>query len=402
MSIELAAEMLKEARLTQTSKEKALQAQLARMMKDPAGKVFTMCMTDQCFRSHRPSRIANQMVYLLRKLGLPRYLDGVKRLQLLLFTWFGKLFSFIFIPVAIMALRRETSSVILPGEQRALSRHMHRRRAEGVRLNLNHLGEAILGEEEAQRRLKVYLEDLQRDDIEYVSIKISTIYSQINLLGWDHTMQQLKERLRQLYRAAMNHSFVRADGTRSPKFVNLDMEEYRDLHLTKELFKQTLDEPEFRNFSAGIVLQAYLPDAHPIQKELTEWAMERMKKGGAQIKIRIVKGANLAMEQVEASLRHWAQAPYTHKSDVDANYKRMVVYACEPEHASAVHIGIGSHNLFDIAYAMLLRLEKTDCPSMRAYLSLKTSFTDSRSDSTMIDNRNFVLSHKLQTELESG
>ncbi len=54
----------------------------------------------------------------------------------------------------------------------------------------------------------------------------------------------------------------------------------------------------FNEFSAGIVLQAYLPDAHGIQKELTEWAMERVKKGGAPIKIRIVKGANLAMEQV--------------------------------------------------------------------------------------------------------
>src|SRR5579885_580597 len=178
-AIELAAEMLKEARLIQTSQEKAMQAQLARMMKDPMGKVFTMCMTDQCFRSHRSSRIANQMIFLLNKLGIPRYLSWFKQLQLLLFKWFGKLFSFIFIPMAIMSLRKETSAVILPGEAHALSEHMKKRRAEGVRLDLNHLGEAILGEEEAKRRLDVYLEDLKREDIEYVSIKISTIYSQI-------------------------------------------------------------------------------------------------------------------------------------------------------------------------------------------------------------------------------
>jgi RHH-type proline utilization regulon transcriptional repressor/proline dehydrogenase/delta 1-pyrroline-5-carboxylate dehydrogenase len=138
----------------------------------------------------------------------------------------------------------------------------------------------------------------------------------------------------------------------------MDMEEYRDLHLTKELFQKVLDEEEFHHFSAGIVLQAYLPDSFEIQKELTEWAMRRIQSGGAPIKIRIVKGANLAMEQVEASLRGWFQAPYKKKADVDANYKRMVSFGCEPEHAKAVHLGIASHNLFDIAYALLLRSEK--------------------------------------------
>ncbi|MCB1110215.1 MAG: proline dehydrogenase family protein, partial [Chlamydiia bacterium] len=67
--------------------------------------------------------------------------------------------------------------------------------------------------------------------------------------------------------------------------------------------------------------------------------------------------ANMAMEQHEASLKGWAQAPYTSKVRTDANYKRMVLYACEPQHAHAVHIGIASHNIFDISFAMLLRLE---------------------------------------------
>ncbi|MBS3905108.1 MAG: bifunctional proline dehydrogenase/L-glutamate gamma-semialdehyde dehydrogenase [Simkania sp.] len=357
-SIELAAAMLLEAERIQSLKEKTLQAQLARMMKDPKGKVFTTCMTDECFRSHRTSRVANQMVYLLQKFGIPSYLSLFKRIQLWLFVLLGRPFSFLFVPIAIAALRRETSSVILPGESNALSRHMKHRRMEGVRLNLNHLGEAILGEDEAKKRLQVYLDDLEKHDIEYVSIKISTIYSQIHLLSWEHTLHQLKDHLRKLYRSAMRHTFTRADGTSVSKFVNLDMEEYRDLHLTKELFKQVLDEPEFLPFSAGIVLQAYLPDSYTIQKELTEWSMQRMQRGGAPIKIRIVKGANLAMEQFEASLRGWQQAPYTKKSDVDANYKRMVAYACAPAHAKAVSIGIGSHNLFDIAYALLLRAEK--------------------------------------------
>lgn len=356
-AIQLAAYMLQEANSLQTGKEKAKQRELSRMMRDPRGKAFTTSMTDQCFRSRKSGRVASQMIYLLNIFGIPRYLSFLKRVQLGFFQVFGRVLSFLFVPLATFMIRRETSQVILPGESKALSHHMKKRMEEGVRLNLNHLGEAILGEEEARHRLHVYLHDLAQPDVEYVSVKISTIFSQINLLSWDKTVEKLCSRLRELYRAAKSHTFTHADGKKTPKFVNLDMEEYRDLNLTVEVFKKTLSEPEFHDFSAGIVLQAYLPDAHEIQKSLTTWAMQRVKNKGAPIKIRLVKGANLAMEQFEASVKGWPQAPYTHKSHVDANYKRMVAYGCIPENAKAAHLGIASHNLFDIAHAMLLRAE---------------------------------------------
>ena len=50
------------------------------------------------------------------------------------------------------------------------------------------------------------------------------------------------------------------------------MEEYRDLDLTVTAFREVLDEPEFLPLSAGIVLQAYLPDSHRVQRALTAWA----------------------------------------------------------------------------------------------------------------------------------
>ena len=356
-TIDLAAMMLEEAVLIQTQKEKKQQEQLARMMEDPVGKVFTTAITDQCFRSGKDGRIANQLVYLIQKYGVPNYLTTDKKCALTLFKYLGRPLSPITVPLTVKMLRKETASVILPGEDSELKKHMARRRKEGVRINLNLLGEAILGEEEALHRQNIYLADLAKPEVEYISIKISTIYSQINLLAWDETIEILSNRLRLMYRAAMKNIYVRPDGTKVPKFVNLDMEEYRDLHITVALFCKVLDEPEFLSCSAGIVLQAYLPDSYLIQQELTIWAMKRLAHGGVPIKIRIVKGANLAMEQVEAGLRLWPQAPYDAKSDVDANYKRMVLYACQKRHAEAAHIGIATHNLFDIAYALLLRAE---------------------------------------------
>ena len=356
-AIELAGIMLDEAHQIQTPKEKREQDQLARMVNDPLGKVFTTAMTDQCFRSKNPHRVANQLVYVLKKFGIPKFLSWPKQLGLLTAKVLGNIIPQIIVPVTKHVLRKETSRVILPGEPKELAKHMQTRRKEGVRINLNHLGEAILGEEEAERRLQIYLNDLAKPEVEYISVKISTICSQLNLIAWEHSLEALSERLRQLYRAAIHNSYKRNDGTSVPKFVNLDMEEYRDLLLTVDLFCRTLDEPEFFQHAAGIVLQSYIPNSHLVQQRITEWAQERVLKGGAPVKIRIVKGANLAMEQVEASIHGWPQPAYASKEETDANFKRMVIYGCTPEHAAAAHLGIASHNLFDIAYALLLRAE---------------------------------------------
>ncbi len=326
-SIDLAALMLEEAQRIQTPEEIQQQNQLAGMMRDPIGKVFTTAMTDQCFRSRNPVRVANQLAYLIETFGVPSYLPKMKRLSLKTFAAIGQMLAPLAVPLVIHMVRKETSKVILPEEKPYLAKHMQKRRQEGVRINLNHLGEAILGEEEAKRRLQIYLDDLARPEVEYISIKISTIFSQIQLLAWEETLSVLADRLRQLYRAAMQARYVRWDGLEVPKFVNLDMEEYRDLQLTVALFRQVLDEPEFIQHAAGIVLQSYLPDSYLIQQELTLWAMQRANQGGAPIKIRLVKGANLAMEKVESALYLWPQAPIPPKKRLTLTLRGWLLMA---------------------------------------------------------------------------
>src|SRR5262249_25450479 len=159
-----------------------------------------------------------------------------------------------------------------------------------------------------------------------ISVKVSSVFSQINLVAFRHTVERVKERLRALYRHALAHRYRRPDGELAPKFINLDMEEFRDLDLTVTAFREVLDEEEFAALPAGIVLQAYLPESHRVQRALTDWALARAARGGAPIKLRIVKGANLAMERIEAHLHDWPQAPYAAKREVDANWKRMVEY----------------------------------------------------------------------------
>ena len=89
------------------------------------------------------------------------------------------------VPRVAAKLRNETHGVILPAEEQELRVYLDERYRTGTRLNLNQLGEAILGEREADHRLHIYLSLLERYDVEYISVKISSIVSQLNLIAFE-------------------------------------------------------------------------------------------------------------------------------------------------------------------------------------------------------------------------
>jgi RHH-type transcriptional regulator, proline utilization regulon repressor / proline dehydrogenase / delta 1-pyrroline-5-carboxylate dehydrogenase len=332
-------------------RESAFQSQMASLLRHPMDKMVLTRMIDQGFRSENSERVADQIIHTLESRSVPAFLSRWEQQLMRLFLIFGRSMSGLAVPQVIAKMRRFSQAVILAGERSPLRSHLRKRKAEGVRVNINHLGEAVLGEEEAEARLATYIADLENPEIEYISVKISTIYSQILSLAFDHTVAVLKERLSRLYRSAAAHQFRRHNGEPVPKFVNLDMEEYRDLAITTAAFMQALDQPEFLHHRAGIVLQAYLPDSFAIQQQLTEWAQQRVAAGGGPIKIRLVKGANMEMELVDAEINNWPLATYDCKTDVDANYKRMVLYGMAKDRIQAVNLGIASHNLFELAFA---------------------------------------------------
>ncbi len=314
-------------------------------------------MTDQAFRSNKPSRAVEQFNHILRSQGIPRFLGPVDRALLRGLRAFGGYAPGIAAPLVKSRMRRETSDIVLPGEAEDLQRFLRQRRAEGVRMNVNFLGEAMLSEEEVANRIRLNLAGLQLPEVEVISLKISTLYSQISGLARDHTIATLSDLLELFFRSAARFSFVRLDGTAVPKFIYLDMEEYRDMSLTAEVFIRALSRPGLEKVSAGIALQAYIPDSFRTQKELNAWARRRVAAGGAPVTLRIVKGANLEMERVEASLKGWPQAPFKTKLETDANFKRMIQEAIRPQNISAVRLGVASHNLFDLAYALVLAVD---------------------------------------------
>ncbi|WP_299036431.1 bifunctional proline dehydrogenase/L-glutamate gamma-semialdehyde dehydrogenase [uncultured Pseudokineococcus sp.] len=327
----------------QAADEKKATERLASLVHDPGGVEMTMHFVDRVARPEDDAVAARALGEMVGD-DLPDFLSVPDRVLMAAGARIAPLLPRIAMPLARVRLRQLVGHLVADADDRPLGRHLAKARRDGVQLNLNLLGEAVLGSEEADTRLAAVRRLVEREDVDYVSVKASSVAAQ--LVPWDPegSRDRLVERLLPLYRTAAE---------RSPHvFLNLDMEEYKDLHLTIDVFEQLVSTPGLERLEAGIVLQAYLPDALPALERITDFARARVEAGGAPVKVRLVKGANLAMEHVDAQVHDWPQAPYTTKEDVDANYVRLLDVSLTPERTRAVRIGVASHNLPDVALAV--------------------------------------------------
>ena len=200
---ELAAELAEASRRTVTGSERAESAQMARMMEDAAGKAFTLQMVDRVFRSGDPKRQSARIRSILKEHGVPKYLPPHQRAMLTV----GAAVSQV-LPGPVMSamqgqLRRSSSRVVLQGEPKPLAGYLARRRASQTS-----------GQPQPPRR-----GDPRRRRSPHTAWRPSSttwptrpsttsrsrfppIFSQINVIDWDHTLDVIKDRLRTLYRAA--------------------------------------------------------------------------------------------------------------------------------------------------------------------------------------------------------
>ena len=339
-----------------TSTEKEEQHMYGTMVTTPTDKKFIVRMLDETSQIRDTQKLALRVKELIDLYGIPHFLSSTDRALFWMYRKFAylPLFNWAAVPIIKWRLRRDTSRVIINAARPSLTQHLATRFREDIGQNVNLLGEVVLGDTEADKRFASYLEALKEPDINYISVKISGIYAQTHALNYKECYPELIRRISALYQAAIDNPYTDVHGVTKPKFINLDMEEYKDAHLTMRVFKDVLAQPQFKNYEAGIVVQAYLPDAEGFQTELLEFARKRVSEGGSPIKMRIVKGCNLDMENIVSDLRGWPNPVRKTKTEVDANYLHLIERGLKPENAKVLHIGMASHNLFTISYAFLL------------------------------------------------
>ncbi|WP_413336462.1 proline dehydrogenase family protein [Brevibacterium sp. GP-SGM9] len=322
---------------------------LSAVLSDPNGLDFTVGFVDRVVRTDDVHAAADALAEV-GKLA-PETMSALDRAQIKTGAALAKIAPQVVVPAARTRLRQMVGHMVVDARDKQFGKAVSTLTADGHRLNINLLGEAVLGDGEADHHLEETHRLLAREDVDYVSVKVSSVASQISMWAFDETVDYVVERLRPLYSQA-------AKAPTGAKFVNLDMEEYQDLELTIAVFTRLLSEPEFADLEAGIVIQAYQPDALGAIQRLSEFAARRVENGGVGLKVRLVKGANLALETVHAEIAGWPATTCDSKQSTDANYKRVLHWLFTPERMKGLRIGVAGHNLFDIAFAHHLSVDR--------------------------------------------
>jgi len=232
-------------------------------------------------------------------------------------------------------------------------------RSQGMAFTVDLLGEAVVSEREAEEYLRRYfhLLDFLSDasgnwqplggvsgELDWghapkvnVSLKTSAMYSQMNPCAFEASISMAKERLRPIFRKALE----------TGAFVSLDMEQYSLKNLTLALYRSLLEEPEFRDYPhTGMVIQAYLQDSEADLEEIIQWARKRKTR----FTIRLVKGAYWDSEVIWARRSNWPVPVFTDKRETDANFEKLARMIMENH--ERVTLACASHNIRSIAAVM--------------------------------------------------
>jgi RHH-type proline utilization regulon transcriptional repressor/proline dehydrogenase/delta 1-pyrroline-5-carboxylate dehydrogenase len=159
--------------------------QLARLVADPRAIAFTMRFVDRVTRPESDEAAAHQLAILTGDHPIPRFLGAFDRALLRVAGLVGPYAPSWIVPAARRRMRSLVSHLVADPEPDALHAHLARERARGYAINVNLLGEAVLGDAEAARRFERTLALIRDPAVDYVSVKVSAISSHINLWAYE-------------------------------------------------------------------------------------------------------------------------------------------------------------------------------------------------------------------------
>ena len=221
------------------------------------------------------------------------------------------------------------------------------------------LGEACLSESEARDYTQRYMElvdwlskdarswehvpQIDEDNLGpipkvNVSVKLSSLFSQIDVKAYEKSKNILKERVRPIFKQAMTQG----------AFINLDMEQFELRDLTLDVFEELLTEPEFSKYPHwGCVIQAYLKDSLKDCERMVQFAKRRQ----VPFTVRLVKGAYWDYETIHSKQMGWPCPVFENKMATDANYEACALLLLQ--NSKFIKLALGSHNVRSISAALV-------------------------------------------------
>ncbi len=189
-AVALATRLLELSLADESRTERRRRDRLGRLLADAEGRELILALTDEVLRLDVPVVAARRFAELVHA-HPTRAMGPIDALLLRAGAIVAPRIPRLVMPLIVRRVKSETHGIVLPADDPKFARHLHRRSDDGVRLNINPLGEAILSDAEADARLAVVLENIARPDVDYVSVKISSILANLDALAFGDTVDRL-------------------------------------------------------------------------------------------------------------------------------------------------------------------------------------------------------------------
>lgn len=327
------------------SDERTLLGAMSRLATDEKNRQFLQQLCSQVFHASTTETQASNLRRLMAEFGgVPTFFSTVGKLRFKAASMASRSMQGAAMAEVHRVFRSTFSELTLPTQVEKLGKRIRESAKDGLGHALNPLSPHVLGKKSAERYNKNLQAILSYKESAGLVIQPWRLCPAMSPYAPETSAKNFAEALRKLFRAA--------NKTTNKRKLIVESGTSDILPIVVEGFKLALSGTEFHKADIMLELPGYLKESAALLRNLTDWAQARAAKGAAPLQILLVKGSHLAEEQIRAYQYGKGMDLSGTKAETESRYKQLV-HAAIAAKAKALCPVIGTHNLFDIAYALL-------------------------------------------------
>lgn len=342
---DLAQELLHASLKQLKSDERTLLGALSRLVADEKNRQFLQSLCAQVFHASTVETQATNLRRLMAEFGgVPTFFSTVGKLRFKAASMASRSMQSAAMAEVHRVFRSTFAELTLPTHLDKLSKRIRESNKDGLTHALNPLSPSVVGKKSAERYMKNLSSILAYKDNVGLVVQPWRLCPSMSPYSPEASAKSFAESLRQLLRTACKPT--------SKRKLVVESGTSELLPIVVEGFKMALSGTEFHHADIMLELPGYLKESAALLRNLTDWAQARAAKGAAPLQVLLVKGSHLADEQMRAYTYGKGMDLSETKGDTETRYKQLV-HAAISAKPKAISPVIGTHNLFDIAYALM-------------------------------------------------
>ena len=342
---ELAQELLQASLKSIRSDERTLISALARLAADKKNLSFIQELCGSVFHVTDPAEQAENLRRLLAAHGgVPAIFSTMGKLRFKAAAMAARSMQGAAIAEVQRIFRSTFGELTVPTLADKVAKKVKECSKDGMTIALNPLVPEVFGNKSAEKYYKHLESILTKQAGVGIVIQPWRLCPGLNPYSPEAGAKALAGKLRPLLKLSMQ------GGTPRPVLVESGLS--TTMNIVAEAFRLAMAGSAMHKADATLEIPAYLKGSPALLREMTEWSTARAAKGAAPLKVLLVKGSHLNEEQENTYNHGTANEVCRNKAETETRFKQLIATAAATKEKVLTPV-VGTHNLFDIAYALL-------------------------------------------------